>query len=784
MLCGRFMRRYLSNLVLLFAASCLQAHDLVINEFLAANDTTAADQDGEFDDWIELYNRGAVPVPLGGYHLSDDPGNPAKWTFPDTSLAPDSYLIVWADNDGEQNGLHASFKLSAAGETLLLADPAATVIDIIAFGAQITDRSYGRFPNGIGEFRFLRPTFAGPNAGGGDSAQTVFSDSVVHRIDLQFFVEHWEDSLEYNFELGDRAFLPARLVYNNAVMLDSIGVRYKGNSSYEQSRNTPKKSLEFDFNEYRGGQTLYGLRRLNLHNGMSDPSFMREAIAYRIARSVLPAPRTGFADVHINGQLIGFYILVEQIDRTFLTRNFADYGGNLFKVGDNGATLEYRGENPAAYQAEYELKTNEAENDWSGFITMLRQLSQIPAAVFADSMARYLDLDQCMRLLAFNMVLSNFDSYTGSGRNLYLYEDPASGRFTVVPWDLNEALGVFTYGWNVLTQDVIVISNLSMRPLNRRILADHALRPVYLDFIRELTTGPAAPDSVAALADRLRPLIESHVRADANKLYSDQAFLTNIESDVYVDIGRLIPGIKSFARARHANLLSQLASEWVYPGDTDNNGVVDALDVLPVGIYFLHGGSARTSASLMWAAQRATPWEDHAATFADVNGDGRIDERDVIGIGVNWGNRHDGGNDQYEIDPETDDRLHLAADHLRQIYNSVTGDGEAAAAIRALLESILDLDPAIPAAFRLEQNYPNPFNQATIIEYFIPDAANVTLTVRNILGQIVAIPIDGERRAPGSYRVRLDAADLASGVYFYRLEAEHNVAIRKMVVLK
>jgi hypothetical protein len=81
--------------------------NLVINEFLALNDTSQADQDDQYDDWIELYNNTGNIIPLNNYFLSDNAENLFKWQFPDTAIGALGYITVWADEDGGQKGLHA-----------------------------------------------------------------------------------------------------------------------------------------------------------------------------------------------------------------------------------------------------------------------------------------------------------------------------------------------------------------------------------------------------------------------------------------------------------------------------------------------------------------------------------------------------------------------------------------------------------------------------------------------------------------------------------------------------
>lgn len=139
--------------------------DLVINELMASNDETVADQDGEFDDWVEFYNNTDAPISMDGYFLSDDEDDLMKWAFPNVTIGAGVYLIVWADDDMEQDGLHTNFKLSAGGETLFLVAPDGTIADQVSFGEQSTDISYGRFPNGTGDFQTMFPTFGAENSG-------------------------------------------------------------------------------------------------------------------------------------------------------------------------------------------------------------------------------------------------------------------------------------------------------------------------------------------------------------------------------------------------------------------------------------------------------------------------------------------------------------------------------------------------------------------------------------------------------------------------------------------
>ncbi|MEK7257010.1 MAG: lamin tail domain-containing protein, partial [Bacteroidota bacterium] len=144
--------------------SLATAGNVVINELMASNQNTVADQNGEFDDWVELYNNGSSQVNLSGWYLSDDSQVLTKWQFPaGVFLDPGAYLIVWLDDDETQAGLHASFNLSANGEEFFLSMPNESIADQVIFGAQEEDVSLARCPNGMGAFQQIPPSFGASN---------------------------------------------------------------------------------------------------------------------------------------------------------------------------------------------------------------------------------------------------------------------------------------------------------------------------------------------------------------------------------------------------------------------------------------------------------------------------------------------------------------------------------------------------------------------------------------------------------------------------------------------
>jgi len=159
--------RHAGILALLCFASPLSAAPL-ISEFMAVNDTSYQDEDGDFSDWIEIHNPGPAPVQLDGYHLTDNAANLTKWTFPAITLNADQYLVIFASNKDRTDPasqLHTGFRLSSGGEFLGLVAPDGTTI-VSAFGPvyppQFDDQSFGFGVPGSSSNLDLTPFWSSP----------------------------------------------------------------------------------------------------------------------------------------------------------------------------------------------------------------------------------------------------------------------------------------------------------------------------------------------------------------------------------------------------------------------------------------------------------------------------------------------------------------------------------------------------------------------------------------------------------------------------------------------
>ncbi len=137
--------------VLFLLSSLSPCHALVINEFMASNGQTIADEDGDFEDWIEIFNSGNDTVSLKGFGLSDDSSRPFRWTFPDVRIDSGEFMLIWAsgkDRRDVHHQLHTNFRISFEGEPLTLTQPNGMIVDYVAPVRLVRDQSYGRDRDG------------------------------------------------------------------------------------------------------------------------------------------------------------------------------------------------------------------------------------------------------------------------------------------------------------------------------------------------------------------------------------------------------------------------------------------------------------------------------------------------------------------------------------------------------------------------------------------------------------------------------------------------------------
>ncbi len=167
-------------------------------------------------------------------------------------------------------------------------------------------------------------------------AQDVF-DIGVRQIEIFFNEPNWDDSLDIYYANNNGQRLIADSILIDGLLDEDVGIKYKGNSSYNTSNIKNPMNIKLDY--INNGQSINGYNVLKLSNGFRDPSFVREVLSYQIAREYMPAPKATYANVYIDGVLIGLYTCVQSIDDDFTNENFYERNGPFFKVENTGITV-------------------------------------------------------------------------------------------------------------------------------------------------------------------------------------------------------------------------------------------------------------------------------------------------------------------------------------------------------------------------------------------------------------------------------------------------------------
>ncbi len=210
-----------------------------------------------------------------------------------------------------------------------------------------------------------------------------------------------------------------------------IGVRLKGNSTYQWIDGKPALKLKFD--EYTPGERFHGLERLTLDSNYWDGAQMAETLAYRMWRaSDSPAARTGYATVSLNGEPLGLYTIVEAMDDGLMDQWWPGSNGGLYEMGRScDFTLDC---------SCFELQDTGENFDASG---LGRACAAAASGDEVEIRATW-DWDRLVRYQALELGLNHPDSYTFNRNNYYVHHDPPTDRVALLPWGADST---FSYAY-------------------------------------------------------------------------------------------------------------------------------------------------------------------------------------------------------------------------------------------------------------------------------------------------------------------------------------------------
>lgn len=273
-----------------------------------------------------------------------------------------------------------------------------------------------------------------------------FSTGAIHTIAITLPPEG-EAALAlspYDKTLGDISI--------NGVSLPAVGVRLRGKiGSFRDLSGKPKFAIDLNYTNV--DQRFYGLEEISLNNEVVDCSYLKEPLAYRIFRDAgVPAPRTGFARVSVNGADYGLYVIVETPDDQLLKRNFPDATGNLY----DGKYLYY--EDHTYTLLDFTTTTQDLfqleEGTDVGHTDVYAVVNAVPApgspTEWYDTANAVVDLPLFVTYLTVEQLVGHNDGYAMNTNNYRFYFDPSNGgRMRFIPWDFDYGfLHDYEWGFN------------------------------------------------------------------------------------------------------------------------------------------------------------------------------------------------------------------------------------------------------------------------------------------------------------------------------------------------
>jgi CotH kinase protein/Secretion system C-terminal sorting domain len=408
--------------------------------------------------------------------------------------------------------------------------------------------------------------------------RNLFDDSKVGKI----YISLPPDSLTwlYNNVLYDNN-IKADFVFVDGIKNDTVknvGFRLRGNTS----RQSKKKSFKVKFNAYTKGIKYQGVKELNLNGNHNDPTMSREKLYYDVwKRFGLPERRISYVSLYLNNSFYGLYTNVEELDDEWLKRVMKSDTGNFYKC-TYPANLAYINDNPATYKAlnnstasggrVYDLKTNEALDDYTNLVKLIKTLNQ---SGLTDAQAySVLNVNDFLKALAVEVNCGHWDDYAYNKNNFFLYDNPISKTFDFISYDADNTFGVNFLSPNWTTRNIYTWHSKADGPIVEQILKSKYFRNLYSLYTKQLINDVLK--KLDPRIDSLRTLIKDIARSDSyyprDYNFTMQNFNDNFD---YTAVGPAKFGLKQFLSLRTTNSLNQL--ETISP--------VSALDLSEIKVF-------------------------------------------------------------------------------------------------------------------------------------------------------------------------------------------------------
>ena len=399
-----------------------------------------------------------------------------------------------------------------------------------------------------------------------DSPAGFFDEDSIRDIYLEFYDPNYHSYLVNSWYYNPDERIPATLTLNGTVY-DSVGVRYKGNSTFclPNDNSNHKVPYNIDFNYFIDSQKVLGYKKMKLANAWMDPTFVKDITASNIYRNYLPSGEANLVKLHVQGNYLGLYVNTESINKQFTKKHFDEKTGPLFKC-DNidrfcdtanapasyPPSLIYLGNDSTLYYNSYDMKS---DNGWEQLVNLIKVLD-----LDFQNIDSVLNVDRTLWAFAVNSVISNLDTYNGYYiHNYYLYQTK-DGLFQMIPWDLDNSFSGAIMGFdyfnqsNIYEYDPYHYGAPGDRPLAEKLLNDPFYRKQYTAHMRTIINEALDTAVIRNQINQLQSLAHNAADSDQWKGFSMAQYYSNVESALWTSWG--FGGIMSTIDARKQYLLS------------------------------------------------------------------------------------------------------------------------------------------------------------------------------------------------------------------------------------
>jgi hypothetical protein len=431
----------------------------------------------------------------------------------------------------------------------------------------------------------------------------IYTDSILHRIDVDIDIPNWIDTLDNDYSkniknpnLYPEVYRECNIVFDGSKIM-KCGIREKGATSNQWIEGN-KKPFKIAFDAFVE-QRFDGIKKINLNNFNNDPSLLKEATVFKLMRDAgLNASRTAYAELYVNNEYWGVYILIENVDKTFLRMKFGggNNDGNLYKKDNKGSMFpaylkQFENDSLTILKSGMKLSTNEDLNDWGGYLDFIDFLNNSSDEDFKQNFEKRFDVSSYLKQLAIEKLVRANDTYWREGNNFYLYEHP-DGKMYWIPWDVNETfVSIKFLEWTgVIDGYLVQTKKLDDIPLVRRILAVPEWKNKYLQSVCEILQSLYDVNLMGRKMVQWHELVDEAYDRDPNKFNTYEDFTKSLTEDYndYVSVSNTsyrlkftYPGLFPMIVSQKAWAMDQMKGWDFKCGAVKNENQVQKLVVYP-----------------------------------------------------------------------------------------------------------------------------------------------------------------------------------------------------------